>query len=224
MCFSASASFGLGAALLVVGVISVRKVSTLSQAPFALITLLFSVQQFIEGFLWLSLTNPYWQGWQQPTTYLFLVFAQVIWPSWVPFSMFLLEENPGRKKSLLALTGFGCVVSLYVVYALFNYQVDAHISSHHIVYDLGFPEYIIALSGIFYFMPTVIPAFVSSVKRMTFLGVALLMSFVVTRLFFGEYIISVWCYFAAAVSVIVILIMLTFQRVAKQALAVDNFS
>lgn len=224
MCFSASASFTLGSVLLIVGAGTVKKAVTFSQVPFAIIPILFSLQQIIEGFLWLALTNPSWESWQQPSTYLFLAFAQVLWPSWVPFSMFLLEENERRKKGLLALTGFGCVVSLYVMYALVNYPVDAHISRHHVSYDLSFPDYIIELSGVYYFIPTVVPAFVSSIRLMVFLGLALLTSFVVTKLFFGEHVISVWCYFAAAISIIVIIIMMAFHSNSRKSTIAKNVS
>lgn len=212
MCFSASASFGLGTALLIVGVATVWKVVTPSQLPFAGIPLIFSLQQFTEGFLWLSLTNASWQNSQQLLTYLFLVFAQVIWPFWVPFSIFLVEENVRRKKILIALTGFGSVIALYVIYALFNYTIDSHVSGKHVSYQINFPGNISKLSALFYFIPTIIPAFVSSVKSMIFLGIALLLSFVVTKLFYEEHVISVWCYFAAAISIVVIIVMRAFQK------------
>ena len=216
MCFSANASFGLGTALLLVGIATVWKSTKRVQIPFAAIPVFFSIQQFIEGFLWLSLTNPSWQSWHHPLTYLFLIFAQVLWPSFIPFSIFLIEENVTRKKALLTLTGFGCVISLYVVYALLNYEIDSHVSGHHVSYDLYFPGDIVKISAIFYFIPTVLPSFVSSVKSMIFLGLTLFISFVVTRLFFVEYAISVWCYFAAAISVIVIIIMVRFHKGPKK--------
>ena len=160
MCFSASASFGLGTALMATGVLTVKRAVTPTQIPFALIPIFFSIQQFVEGFLWLSLTHSSWQGWHLSATYIFLVFAQVLWPSWVPFSIFLMEENVSRKRILLALTGFGSVVSFYVLFALFNYNINSSIKEHHISYDLYFPDYIINLSGVFYFITTVLPAFV----------------------------------------------------------------
>src|SRR4051812_45712956 len=100
MCFSAGASFGVSAVLLAGGVVSLKKATTHSQAPFAAIPLLFSVQQLTEGFLWLTMTNPGLEGWQKILTYIFLLFAQVVWPFWVPFSIWLLEKDRKRKKIL----------------------------------------------------------------------------------------------------------------------------
>jgi hypothetical protein len=62
MCFSASASFGAGAALTVLGVLSLRKSESRSHIMFASIPLLFAAQQFTEGFVWLSFINPKFAG------------------------------------------------------------------------------------------------------------------------------------------------------------------
>ncbi|MBL7892944.1 MAG: hypothetical protein JNL63_09965 [Bacteroidia bacterium] len=211
MCFSASASFGMSVLLLGAGVAAVKKAQNPSQIPFAVIPVVFSIQQFIEGALWLSLTNPAYSGWHQNATYIFLVFAQVVWPFWVPLSMLLLENDNKRKKIMILLSGLGCAVSLYLAFCLSNYAVNSGISDHHIRYDLDFPHYMTEFSGVFYFIPTVIPLFISSIKKMSFLGAIILASFMVTKLFFGEYVISIWCFFAAAASVIVLIIMTSFQ-------------
>lgn len=55
MCFSAGASFGASAILVVIGVASLRKVQTRAHLPFAAIPLLFGIKQAFEGVLWLML-------------------------------------------------------------------------------------------------------------------------------------------------------------------------
>ena len=55
MCFSATASFAAGTALSAVGGLTLRKSQGKVELPLALVPLLFGVQQFSEGFLWLSL-------------------------------------------------------------------------------------------------------------------------------------------------------------------------
>ncbi len=97
MCFSTSASFGAGAILAVIGVASIKKAKSPSETFFASIPLIFSFQQFTEGFVWLSLSNPTYAFLQQISTYTFLFIAQVIWPTWVPLSIFLLEKKSKRK-------------------------------------------------------------------------------------------------------------------------------
>ena len=57
MCFSATASFTAGTALVVVGTIAVRQVRRRSELPFALIPALFGIQQLIEGALWMTFSD-----------------------------------------------------------------------------------------------------------------------------------------------------------------------
>ena len=217
MCFSASASFGVSAVLMATGLVSLKKTQLRSQIPFAAIPIIFSIQQFIEGLLWLSLTNSNYISWHKPATNIFLIFAQVVWPIWVPLSMMLLEQDVKRKKIISTLLSIGIVISAYLSFCILNYRVDSSIKTHHIHYDLDFPHYnlLINLSGVFYFIPTVIPGFVSSVKKMNIIAITLLASFIFTKIFYAENVISVWCFFAAPISIIVLYIIAAIQVPGK---------
>jgi hypothetical protein len=54
MCFSASASFIAGTSLSVIGVAAIRRTRARTELPFAMIPLLFGIQQLIEGVIWLT--------------------------------------------------------------------------------------------------------------------------------------------------------------------------
>ena len=54
MCFSATASFVASGALSALGVATLRATQRKAEIPFATIPLLFGIQQFVEGVLWLS--------------------------------------------------------------------------------------------------------------------------------------------------------------------------
>lgn len=203
MCFSASASFGAGAALLVAGFITVRKTKNSELLPFAAIPFIFGIQQFMEGILWLALSDPDYAHFHSSATYSFLFFAQVVWPAWVPYAFWRMEEQRGRKRLLFILTLLGFLVGCYLLYCLWNYAVDARILGRHIRYDLNFQHNEVRYSGVFYFLPTVLPALISSRPNMIWFGLLVLASFVVSKLFFGEHVISVWCYFAALISLLI---------------------
>lgn len=135
--------------------------------------------------------------------YLFLIFAQVVWPVWVPWSILKLEDNPGKIKTLRGFVWLGSLVSGYLAYCLYHYPVQADVIGYHIHYTLNFPLALTPLSGIVYFIPTVISPFFSSSKRMPILGIAILGSYIFTKLYYKEHIISVWCFLAAILSVLV---------------------
>lgn len=215
MCFSASASFVASGVLMVVGTAAVKSSKSPSSLPFAAIPILFSVQQFIEGLLWLALTNPEYAGWQNGSTYAFLIFAQVVWPSMAPLSIFLLEKNGKRRKILSAILAVGIVVSIYLGYCLITYPVAASASSNHVLYLLDYPHKGTYYVAIFYMAATVIPAFVSSVDKMRLFGLTILISVIITQLFFKDYLISVWCYFAAILSVIVVFIINDLKKASR---------
>jgi hypothetical protein len=217
MCFSTAASFGSCAILAVAGVATLKKVEVSSQLLFAAIPIIFCIQQFIEGFVWITLTNHNYADWQNVPIYAFAFFAQVLWPVWVPLSFLLIEKSSNRKKVLLIFLIIGSLLSVYHAYCLLFYPTGAAITPYHIHYRLDFPQQYMMLNRIMYVLPVLIPPFISSLKKTSILGVLLLTSFLITKLYFDDYLISVWCFFAALVSAYVFLIM-------KDLKAKDNVS
>ena len=57
MCFSATASFGASTILMGAGIVTLKMVKDPKQIMFASIPILFSIQQFTEGFVWLTYHN-----------------------------------------------------------------------------------------------------------------------------------------------------------------------
>lgn len=207
MCFSAGASFGSSAILCGVGMLALRKTTSNSQIMFAAIPLIFSLQQFTEGLVWLSLTNPAFSAWTASSIRAFLFFAQVLWPLWAPLAVLTLEKDVSRKKILRGLVATGLVVSLYLAYHLVMAPVHAQITSHHIRYDQDFPLARLWFSGLFYFLPTVVPTLISSIKNMWIMGLSAMLSYILTQLYYPEYLTSVWCFFAAIISIEILLIL-----------------
>lgn len=201
MCFSASASFVAGATLMVVGAISIKKAKEPRFLPFACIPFIFGVQQISEGFVWLSLQYEEFAHWKYPASLTFLVFAQVVWPALVPFSMRMMEEKQVRKTALSIISLIGVGVAAYLAYGIFFFPIDANANSFHIQYELSSQKQMLFNSQVFYVTATVVSAFVSSRKGMFLFGSAILLSMIISFLYFNPYMISVWCFFAALISV-----------------------
>lgn len=210
MCFSASASFSAGVVLGTIGAIAITKIQKPSQAPFASIPILFAIHQVSEGFVWMGLPED--KPWVDVPVYFYLVFAQVIWPAWVPFTFYKLEEDQSRKKMLRIFLGIGIAVALYLSYCLIAYDIEAEIHEGHIQYTLDFPETMVWLSGVLYFIPIMFSPFVSSISKMAYLGGGLFITFILAQIFFEDQFISVWCFFAAILSVVVLQLMLRINK------------
>ncbi len=207
MCFSTTASFLSGAVLTTIGVASIKKVEHKKQILFASIPFIFAIQQFSEGFVWLTLLNSTNHFWQQFATYSFLVFALAIWPAWVPVSMFLIEKKPYRKIILGFFSVLGFVFLILSLIYLLLYDSEAQITSYHIHYELHVPFGAKMAIGLLYLIPTVISNFISSTKGVTLMGAFVLASYLVSRLFFDDYVISVWCFFSALISIAIYFIL-----------------
>lgn len=218
MCFSAGASFGAGILLSAVGLVSLKKADHSSEKMFAAIPLIFGVQQISEGFLWLSLTGQANAAMQISSTHVFLFFAQIVWPLWVPLSILLVEKNEKRKKILKVLTFTGALVSLYLAYCLVSFHVQASVVGQHISYHLDYPSSIKPLRGLLYLLVTVLPPFFSNIKRMWTLGAAIFISYLLTVIFYSEYVISVWCFFASVISVVVLVLVYQLRNSSKETL------
>ncbi len=220
MCFSATASFGASAVLGVVGITAVSKARTTSQRSFASIPLLFAVQQLSEGLLWLTLKDAELANWQSTLTYVFLVFAMAVWPFWVPFTIWLLEKNDRRKKIIEKFVWIGAVVAIGVCVILFSYPVKAvtpfcfncpessAVSARdHLHYEFAIPSFVknmIVGFSILYIAATIVTPFISSIKKMKWLGIVFLASYGFAVGFYRGFVISIWCFFAALLSFVVL--------------------
>jgi hypothetical protein len=208
MCFSTTASFTAGTVLTVIGIASITKTKNVSHLMFACIPLIFAVQQFSEGFVWLALLNNANYMTQQLAINLFLAFAIVVWPIWVSLAVLFIEENRRRRILLRICSAIGLLISALGLYYLFVYHSSAHIARLHIYYDLHIPNGDKIFLGFLYLIPTVLSLFISGVKRVPIMGSLVLISYVITRFFFKDTLLSVWCFFSAGISLMIYYILL----------------
>jgi hypothetical protein len=200
MCFSAGASFAGGIIINGIGVATFREVHKPSQLVFASIPIFFGVQQLVEGCLWLTLPDIDYVNIQKIATHCFLIMAQVLWPILIPVSVLLMEEDKKRTRILRILFGLGLSLSLYYAFCLLSFHVKPQIMGYHIQYNTDFPDSLAIAAFIVYLVVTITPLFVSGIKRTHLLGILMFLSCLITAVFFTQYLISVWCFFAALIS------------------------
>ena len=223
MCFSATASFGAGIVLAVIGVATIKKRELPSQIYFAAIPFLFCIQQVSEGFLWLALQNPVFSLLEKPAMYIFLFFAQIVWPLWLPFALFKLESEELRKKILLIPLAIGMLVSFYLTYCLLFYNVSAKIIGYHISYQQDYPIRFGGYGDFLYIVATIFPPLISSLKRMWILTIIIMVSYIITIFYYPDYIISVWCFFASAISFMVLYIVQLIKNKGEKPSLINQF-
>jgi hypothetical protein len=200
MCFSAEASFAGGIVISAIGIATVSKIHKPSQILFGSIPLFFGFQQITEGVLWLTLPLADYEVLRHVSTYGFLIMAQVIWPVMIPLSVLFMEESEKKKKYLYILLIVGAVLSAYYSICLLSFEVYPQIQGYHIFYDNNFPKSLSNVAFAFYLIATITPLFISSIRRTHMLGILMSLSCLVTGIFFTQYLLSVWCFFAALIS------------------------
>ena len=134
MCFSEPASFAVAAGCALAGAIAVFKSPSLNYLPLAGVPLVFAVQQASEGIVWRALDQVVGlpaPGW--PAT-LFVFIATVVWPVFVPLSVLLAQEDGPRKRIIAALAATGFLVSLVYIVRLVNADVTASVAGASIQY------------------------------------------------------------------------------------------
>ncbi len=201
MCFSAEASFIGGATLTAIGTASVVKANRSVYTFFAAIPLLFGLQQIAEGFLWLALARPDWWLMKELSTRIFLFFANFLWPIWVPHSIVKLEDNPHKKRLVKVLTAVGAGVALFYFFTILMAPVDPKIVGNHIKYGFKTLSPLRISIFVLYVAATVPPFFIAGNKHVQRFGAIMLVSLLVSLVFFLQFVTSVWCFFAALISV-----------------------
>jgi hypothetical protein len=216
VCFSATASFVASGALAGVGAATLYRNEAPQLRMFAAVPLVFAAQQACEGVVWLTTMGATpGRGLAQLAVVAYLSVALVLWPSWLPLSLRAAEPSPERRKVLTGLSIAGLLVSAFCAMALALWPAAARVRGHHITYDfsLGVGEGTI-LPVLAYFIPTAVPLFVSSLSLSRILGVVLLIALAATVVAQRAALTSVWCFFAAILSALILAIVMRAQPAA----------
>lgn len=201
ICFSATASFSAGIALIALGAVTMRRTRKPQEVPLAAIPAIFGIQQLVEGCLWLGLPG------ETPTTHslaiTYLLFSHVLWPSFVPLAIWMIEPSALHRRRIAWALAAGAATSTFFLAIIISNPVSATIEGLHIQYHLPHPHEGIAFA--FYAAATCLAPLLSSQKMVRMLGLFITGSMIAAYVIFAMWFASVWCFFAALVSSIIFL-------------------
>jgi hypothetical protein len=219
MCFSAAASFGAGAVLLPAGGFCVAR--AVRQAPrllpLALTPLAFAGQQAAEGFVWLGLRS----GDTALATRagaVFLFFALAFWPFWLQFGLLLPESRRPARAFLAVLTVLSLVwLWLFAPVALEPGRwMAVEVVHHSISYglsDLPAFQFVPRLVWRIVYLGFIVAPLLVARPDVTVAGggllrvlggVVIVAVFAVSALAYWYAFTSVWCFFAALASLLLV--------------------
>lgn len=210
MCFSSEASFTATVLLTATGVINLKLNKEKTLFPLACTPFLFALQQASEGFIWIGETHPgFPQTFSKLAMLLFLSFAFLFWPIWIPFATWYAEKEKDKKNILFMILCLGVLVSLISLAIVPKNSFRAEIVNGNLHYGISSPFAVnVQMFTILYILSILLPCIVSSLKGMKLFGSLVAISVAVSHFIYYETFTSVWCFFAALISVSLIVVIL----------------
>jgi len=219
MCFSVTASFTAAAVLVPAGIYCVKKAAGLEKAYwlFALMPVMFGIQQFFEGLVWLGM-QPDEGGSVLFAARGYLFFSHFFWLFWIPLSSYAVEDNTVRRKMYFFLAIVGALHgSLMYVPLLFNEDwVTVKLVGHSLKYKmvLFHEDYLPLLARNFlYAVLTLVPLLSATDRYIKIFGLLIVISLAITNFYFEHAFVSVWCFFAAILSFYLVVMIIIKTRV-----------
>jgi Family of unknown function (DUF6629) len=203
VCFSAEADFAAGVVIGAVGIATLTKVRHRRELPLALLPCVFALHQIAQGFVWLSLDGRISRSAGHFALYVYVLYAWALLPAYLPVAVALVEPDARRRRWTLAFAGLGAVVAGYLLWAIVHESISAGVVGHTIRYrgvgglsGLATVLYVVAACG---------SLLVSSLRRVRVFGVLNLAAVVVIVWVEQNALTSLWCTWAAIVSVLLYL-------------------
>lgn len=197
MCFSAAASFIASGTIGTVGVAAIRRVRKPRDLAIAVVPIMFSIQQALEGVVWLSLNQPFVN---LLATIGYLLFAYAFWPVFIPWCVRLIEPSRSRRRILLPFMAGGMLVGLYGLWMIFFLPAHTVVINQSLQYHV--PEQY-GVFGAMYVLTVCGSCLLSTSKWIVAAGALITLALVIALLFSFETVASVWCFYAALLSVLV---------------------
>ena len=224
MCFSVAASFSASAVLVPMGIYCVKKSVSLEKPywAFALLPLMFGIQQFFEGLVWLEI-EPDGGGATRLAALGYMFFSHLFWLIWIPFACYAIEDSTIKRKVIFFLILIGAAHGLlmyiplwfredWLTVELVRQSIDYKAT---LLYDEYIPRIIVRA---FYALIILVPLLVASDRYIRIFGVIIATSVAISTVKFGYAFISVWCYFAAVLSFYILVMILQKTKMTEDEL------
>lgn len=201
MCFSPQADLVSGVVIGVIGIDCLRHVRNRrhDHLAFAALPLLFGLHQLTEAFVWWGLRGEFSSDWTQVATWVYLLFAFVVLPVYVPAAIRALEPPGARRQAMNVFLAIGAVVSAVLLVAMIRGPVVARLGDHHLEYSANLAAGL--LISVAYVAATCGAAVFAGYRHIAVFGVVNLIAVGVIAHLAIDGFASLWCGWAAVTSI-----------------------
>lgn len=203
MCLSPEVDFVAGTAIAGVGIATLALVRRPRDLVIAALPLGFGLHQLVEGFVWLGLRGQVSPALGAAARDAYVIYGQAVLPIVVPLGFALLEPRPARRRLVWPFALLGLLVGLFLLWQLTQWPIVAEERAHCVAYTTHTPyaipsatAYVLAVCG---------PALLSSQRHLRWFGVVNIGGLLVAATMQEEEFTSVWCLYAALMSVLILL-------------------
>ena len=207
MCISASVSFSSAVVLVATGLYAVQQARRL-QPPYwmwALVPVFFGIQQAFEGRVWQILDAGNARA-AVPFALGFHFFSHFLWLWWLPLCSYLAEPSKTRKRVIGGCTIFGAFAGTlaYSVMLFHPEWMAVTVREHSILYSFSVPWrssiHLPITPAMLYALTILVPLLLSNHRQIRIFGGLAALSMLLTLEAYSYAYVSVWCFFAAVLS------------------------
>lgn len=201
--FFVFANFTLAGALLVIGMLTLKKVSQANEIMFASLPLLFGLHQLTQAFVWLGLYQLLSPQALHVATTIFVFYAQAALPLLVPLAIWMLEPGGVRKHLIAVLLLIGGLLAVYVCWGLSIQPTSVFIEGGTLVYKNPTTSHLWV--ALIYILTTCGALILSRSVTIQLFGWLNLLGLLIVYLIAQYSFTALWCLYAALVSCILYL-------------------
>ncbi|MCE9621471.1 MAG: hypothetical protein K8R99_03895 [Actinomycetia bacterium] len=199
MCFSAQADVVGGVVVSAIGVDVLRHIrGRRRHVALAALPLMLGLHQLDEAFVWWGLQGHVSEGVGRVATWLYLLFAFVVLPIFVPAAVMLLEPKGRRRQAMGGLVVLGIGVSGVLLAAMIRGPVTATLNNHNIAYETDLKAGVLVVMA--YVVATCGSLLLSSHIEFAIFGIVNLVAVAVFAKLTIDGFASLWCAWAAIAS------------------------
>jgi hypothetical protein len=202
-----TADLAVGTVLIPVAAATLREVKHWRELPFALLPNVFAVHQFLEAAVWPNGVVSAGMAHFALRAYVFI--AMPLLPALVPWAILMLEPR-GARLRVAPFAVLGSVVSVYLAVVVLTKPVGVARGPHALQYQTSVHEGY--LWAVLYIVAVIGPARLSGYRSIVVFGFANLVGLIVVAVLYLQAFASVWCIYAAIMSVLVLVHMVRRRR------------
>jgi hypothetical protein len=203
MCFSAEASFVGAGVVGAVGVATLTQVKERKEILLGALPLGFAVHQLLEGITWMRLDGAFdghLRGWG---VHLWVLYAWALLPAWLPIGVRLIEPDERRRKWMIPLVVIGVALALLMVTQALQPAIEVRVLDSNLDYML--PIDIGVFLAVPYILATCVSPILSSHRWIVIFGIGNVLALSAATIMKAADFSSIWCTFAAGLSVLIFL-------------------